>query len=138
MDKIKVIMELDDLDLHFKDLFENTSDLIHYVRMDGTIKLVNSAWLNTLEYEDGEVTGNSIFEYLAPDCVEEYRTMRSVSMETRIPQNVRTTFISKSGREVNLEGQVACVFTNNSVPSFRSAETCRALLSTGPVPETKK
>lgn len=105
-------MELSELDYHFKDLFENTNDLIHFVQLDGTIEITNSAWLKTLEYSENEVIGKSIFDFIDPECVEDYRTIRQSSITESTLQDIKTVFITKSGKSVNLEGQVACAFKN--------------------------
>jgi PAS domain S-box-containing protein len=107
-------MELTDLDIHFKDLFENTNDLIHFVRLDGIIYLVNSAWLTTLEYSDDEVLGKSIYDYIAPECVDEYKALRQISINERTFQDIKTVFITRSGKHINLEGQVACTLKNGA------------------------
>jgi len=51
-------------DVHFKDLFENTSDLIHFLNIDGTIERVNPAWLKTLGYQKEDVEGRNIYEFI--------------------------------------------------------------------------
>ena len=70
-------------DIHFKDLFENTSDLIHFLNMDGIIELVNPAWLKTLGYLTEEVQGRSIYELLHEPCIEEYREARNKAISTK-------------------------------------------------------
>lgn len=110
-------MELTELDFHFKDLFENTNDLIHFVQIDGTIDLINSAWLKTLEYSDNEVIGKSIYDFIHPECIDEYKAKRQTAINEKTFQEIRTVFITRSGKPINLEGQVACAL-KNGVPVF--------------------
>jgi PAS domain S-box-containing protein len=110
-------MELSDLDFHFKDLFENTNDLIHFVRMDGTIKLINSAWLRTLEYTEEEVVGKSIYDFIDRECIEDYRIKRQAVIDEKIFRDIKTVFLSKSGKLVNLEGQIGCALKDD-VPVY--------------------
>ena len=85
---------------HFKDLFENTSDLIHFLSIDGTIELVNPAWLNTLEYQLDEVVGKSIYDFIHPPCIEEYRALREKAIATKEKSDIITTFLTRSKKEV--------------------------------------
>ncbi len=56
---------------HFKDLFDNTSDLIHFINIDANIELVNSAWLLTLGYDLHEIVGKSIFNFIHPEYTQD-------------------------------------------------------------------
>ncbi|MES2432062.1 MAG: PAS domain S-box protein [Bacteroidota bacterium] len=100
-------------DIHFKDLFDNTSDLIYFLSIEGNIELVNPTWLKTLGYEAEEVEGKVIFDFIHPPCVNEYREARETAITTKQSIELVTTFISKDGKEVVLEGQIGCFFTND-------------------------
>lgn len=102
---------------HFKDLFENTSDLIHFLSIDGTIELVNPAWLNTLEYQLDEVVGKSIYDFIHPPCIEEYRALREKAIATKEKSDIITTFLTRSKKEVVGEGQIGCSY-NKGQPAY--------------------
>ena len=104
-------------DNHFKDLFENTSDLIHFLSIDGTIELVNPAWLNTLEYHLDEVVGKSIYDFIHPPCIEEYRALREIAIATDGKSDIVTTFLTRSKKEVVGEGQIGCSY-NKGQPVY--------------------
>ena len=66
-------MEAINFDNHFRDLFENTQDLIYFLKIGGEIQLVNPAWLHTLKYELNDVVGKNIYQFIHPDYREKYR-----------------------------------------------------------------
>jgi len=99
-------------DNHFKDLFENTSDLIHFLNINGTIEIVNTSWLKTLGYQLNEVVGKNIRTFIHPPCVEEYEKARNRSIASSERIELVTNFLTKDGKEVILEGQIGC--SNNS------------------------
>lgn len=98
---------------HFKDLFENTSDLIHFLNADGIIELVNPAWLSNMGYQKEDVVGRSIYEFIHEDCKEEYRETRSEVMSTKKSIEQVTTFMTKTNQQVLLEGQVNIFFSDD-------------------------
>ncbi len=97
-------------DSHFKDLFENTSELIYFLTLEGTIQLVNPAWHSTLDYELDEVIGRSIYDFIHPPCIEEYKTARKEAISEKGRTDFVTTFISKHGKEVVVEGHIGCAY----------------------------
>lgn len=99
-------------DDHCKDLFENTSDLIHFLTLDGKIKLVNPAWLLTLRYKAEEVIGKKIFDFIHQPCIKEYREARKIAIENNAKVNLITTLITKDGELIVGEGQIGCLFNN--------------------------
>ena len=104
-------------DNHFKDLFENTSDLIHYLTIEGKIELVNPAWLKTLDYELSEVIGRSIYDFIHAPCIKEYKEKRTIAIENNTAVEVTTTLITKHGEEVVGEGQIGYAY-NNDQPGY--------------------
>ncbi len=102
-------------DAHFKDLFENTSDLIHFLTIDGRIEIVNPAWLKTLHYKSEEVVGRSIYDFVHQPCIEEYKEARSIAINNNSGSEIVTTLVTKEGELVISEGQIGCLF--NTVES---------------------
>ncbi|CAN5167584.1 hypothetical protein BH20BAC1_BH20BAC1_14420 [soil metagenome] len=101
-----------DLDNHFRDLFENTSDLIYFLNIDGTIKLVNPAWLTTLGYELGEVTGRSIFDFVHQDYIDSYKAIRRDVIANNEIKDFELAFLTRQNKTVVGEGQVRCSYRN--------------------------
>ncbi len=99
-----------DFDSHFKDLFENTSDLIHFVNIEGKIELANPAWLKTLGYELFQVVGRSIYEFIHAPCVKEFTEIRNGAITNRKNAEIVTTFVSQQGDSIVVEGQIGCSY----------------------------
>ena len=97
-------------DNHFKDLFDNTSDLVHFLTIEGNIELVNPSWLNTLGFELHEVVGRSIYDFIHPPCREEYKAIRKKAIDEKVKADLLTTFMTKHGKEVVGEGQIGCAY----------------------------
>lgn len=106
-------------DTHFKDLFENTSDLIHFLTNEGKIELVNTTWLKTLGYKKEDVEGKSIYDFIHKNGIEDYKTLRNNTIPARQSVELVTTFITKDGNEVVAEGQISCFDTTEKGPYTR-------------------
>lgn len=92
---------------HFKDLFDNTSDLIHFLDIDAKIELVNSAWLSTLGYELHEIVGKSIFNFIHPDYTQDYKTRRERIISMGNADVFSTAFITNKKETIYAEGQIS-------------------------------
>lgn len=97
-------------DAHFKDLFDSTSDLIHFVGIDGEILKANPAWLNTLEYRSEEVIEQNIYGFISPLFREQYKIHRAHVIANSVVADIEFAFVSKTGKKILVEGQVGCVY----------------------------
>lgn len=95
-------------DAHFKDLFENTSDIIHFLSLGGEIEFVNPTWLKTLHYELDEVVGRSIYDFIHEPCIKEYKEARNYAIANSTGIEIVTTLVSKDGELIVGEGQIGC------------------------------
>lgn len=102
---------------HFHDLFENTHDLIYFLKIDGEIELANSSWLSTLGYELHEVVGRNIYEFIHPDFKEKYRKNRRDVIENNTIKSVEVAFVTRKNEMIIGEGQVGCSYING-VPFY--------------------
>jgi len=96
----------------YRDFVENTSELVQIVAPDGTLVYVNRAWRETLGYTEGEIEDLSIFDIIHPDsrvhCMELFQR---VMAGERITQ-VDTSYLTKDGRTLLVEGSSSCQFKN--------------------------
>jgi two-component system, sensor histidine kinase and response regulator len=103
----------------YRDLFENSSDLIQIANPDGLIVYVNSVWKRVLGYEDEEVTGFSSFDIVHPSsrakCFELFT--RAVAGEKI--DYFEATFITRDRREIAVEGSITCSFKDGEATSAR-------------------
>ncbi len=88
----------------YRDLFENASEPIATVDLEGNLTEVNSAFAAALGYASDELLGSNLERYLTPESVvlaELHRERKLTSQEAR--STYEQTFIGKSGRQVILE-----------------------------------
>ncbi len=96
----------------YRDLFENTTDLIQLVAPDGHLLYVNRAWRETFGYSEEEVADLSIFQLISPDCQGHCeQVFQKVITEPRI-NYIDTVFITKDGRNISVEGNAICKFVD--------------------------
>lgn len=96
----------------YRDLFENATDLIQLVAPDGQILYVNRAWRETFGYSEEEVANLSIFQLISPDCQGHCEAVfQKVITEPKI-NYIDTTFTTKDGRSINVEGNAICKFVD--------------------------
>ncbi len=102
---------LADSEARYRDLFENTSDLIQVISEDGGLIYVNPAWKTTLGYSEADLEGLSIFDVIHPDdkadCKEKFVRL----LEGNAIDLVRVRFIRKDGGIVVLTGNLRCYCT---------------------------
>ena len=108
---------MDNFDSHFRDLFDNSSDFIYFLSIQGDIELVNPAWLTTLGYKLNEVVGQSIYRFIHPDYVAAYRSNRTDVIKNNKIKDVEVAFLSRENKAIIGDGQVGCSY-RNGVPIY--------------------
>lgn len=103
----------------YRDLFENASDLIQSVTLDGHFQYVNRTWFETLGYTQAELPGLTFLDVVHPDerihCLELFGEV----MAGRAVTDIRTAFVTKDGRKLLIEGSTTPRFVNGKVASTR-------------------
>jgi len=88
----------------YRDLFENANDLIQSVNSEGRFLYVNRKWRQMLEYTSEDLEQISLWDVLRedqiPHCTEVFKAVCS----GRTVDRVETVFVSKSGKEIFVEG----------------------------------
>jgi len=103
----------------YMDLFENSNDLIQSVNLDGSIIYVNNSWKRTLGYSDDEVSNINIFDIVHPDERSHCEDIFNQLISGKIIDMVETSFITKDGRKIDLEGSINCRFENGKAIATR-------------------
>jgi diguanylate cyclase (GGDEF)-like protein/PAS domain S-box-containing protein len=103
-DTIKKIKEVE---FDFQDLFENASDLIQSVGLDGRIIYVNRAWREALGYAEAEITHLSVFTIVAPEYLGRFKNIFNCVISGN-DARLETMFVAKGGRRIFLEGNINC------------------------------
>lgn len=92
----------------YRDLFENATDLIQSVNLDGSINYVNNAWKQTLGYSDDDVNKINIFDVIHPDHRKQCQKILKEIVKGEEKTNIETIFQTKSGESVFVEGNINC------------------------------
>jgi len=103
----------------YRDLFENANDLIAAFSSDGAFLYVNSKWKNALEWRPEDLDEAKIADTVAPEYKREF--FQSMEMLRRGGGNVsmETSFISRSGKKLILDGNVTVSSEAGEKPFFR-------------------
>ena len=88
----------------FRDLFENTTDLIQSIDPSGRFLYVNPAWRRALGYGEEEIGRLNIFDILAPEEAAHCQTAFGEVMAGKTIDRIETVFLAKDGRRVMVEG----------------------------------
>lgn len=103
----------------FRDLFENSSDLIQSLSTDGHFVFVNRAWHETLGYSAEDIAPLTLFDVIHPDslerCMVEFRQVMAGESLT-----IETAMRAKDGRKVHLEGNAHCQFKEGRAVGTRA------------------
>lgn len=99
----------------YRDLFDNASDMIHFVTPEGKLLYVNPAWKRTLGYNDEELAGESLYFFICSKDRERFRAYRNRILEGQ-PNNdpIQISFLTKDNREIIAEGIVSVKSKNDS------------------------
>ncbi|WP_045054391.1 diguanylate cyclase [Aliterella atlantica] len=104
--------ELKESQQRYQDLFENASDLIQSVALDGRFLYVNRAWLETLGYSESEIFGLSLFDIIHPDDHAHCQELFGHVIGGERLNNIQTSFMTKTGHKILVEGSASCKFVD--------------------------
>ncbi|MBC1221903.1 GAF domain-containing protein [Nostoc sp. UCD121] len=99
--------ELQAREAQLRDLFNNATDLIQIIAIDGRIIFVNRAWKETLGYNDTDLEQLSIFQVIHPDEIVHCQiAMQNLFAGSLL--GMETRFLTKDGKEIIVEGNINC------------------------------
>ena len=99
----RVQLALEEMQQHFRELWNNAPAAYHLVDTEGTIMQVNQTELRMLGYTRKEMLGKSIFEFITPeqrDGAEERFRLKLAGKE--IPKHDNRIYLNKDGSEVHV------------------------------------
>jgi len=119
----------------YRDLFENSNDLIHSVDGEGRFVFANRAWFRTLRYDESQLRTMTMADILDPEAIPAQTNGRKRSdMAMPLPwctraasatlpcsdcldcEGVETIFRTQDGRRVHVEGNISCKFDEEGRP----------------------
>ncbi len=107
--------QLQESEERYRDLFENTSDLIQLTSPDGRLLYVNQAWLEALGYEKADLRDLSIFDVAHPDSVGQLRRIIEQTISGGDIKSTETVLNARDGRAIVVEGNISC-YRRDGVP----------------------
>jgi len=102
----KLIFALEESQKKYKDLFENANDLIQSVSADGKFEYVNRAWEELLEYTPEDRKTLIFLDAIREDNREKCANLFKDVSSGETYRNLETVFVSKSGKEIYVEGSI--------------------------------
>lgn len=94
----------------YRDLFENASDLIQCVSIEGYFVYVNRAWRETLGYSETEIVGLKVSDVIHPSYSFQWIQVFQRVMSGETIDRIQTKFITKNNQVISLEGNMNCKF----------------------------
>ena len=95
---------LDESEARFRDLFEQTDDLIMSIGIDGRVLHANQATLNALAATNEELSRIDIVRIVDSDERESFRRALEHVFAKGEPERVETVFIGAGSRRITVEG----------------------------------
>ncbi len=90
----------------YRDLFENSHDLIQAITPKGSFIFVNPIWHSKLGYTKEELPELNFFEIIAPDVRSQFETIFIDVLRGEIITNAEVVFITKDNNTLVAEGNV--------------------------------
>jgi urea ABC transporter urea binding protein len=104
----------------YRDLFENSTDLIQSVNNAGRFEYVNGKWMETLGYTREETKQLTLMDILRKDQVQHCNELFERVRNGETLGRVETVFVSKDGREIIVDGNVNGQFKNGQFVATRA------------------
>ena len=111
--------EIREREERYRDLFENATDLIQSVNIDGRFLYVNEAWRKTLGYSEEDVSNLSLWDIIHPDYIPKCREIFQKVISGEPADNIEAVFITKGGENIIVEGNANCRFEEGEAVSTR-------------------
>lgn len=98
-------------------LVKGTDDLIHSIESNGSIQYANSAWLDTLGYTNDELSDLKLKDFVFPGYLLTTEDAISRTLKGHKNRHFVTTFITKNGIPVQVEGHLFPYYDEKKVVS---------------------
>jgi PAS domain S-box-containing protein len=106
-------------DMRYRDLFENSSDLIQSLAPNGAYLYANPAWHRAMGYSSEEVSGLNLLDILHPDDCERCRLILDRVIAGEVVNDIAARFVSKNGSVIHVEGSSSCQFEDGKPVATR-------------------
>ncbi len=103
----------------FRDLVENVGDMIQSINADGRYDFVNKAWHDAMGYSREELETLNFLDTVHPDEHAHCRALLNRLAQNEPVGPVETTFLTKDGRSIPVEGNVSALFEGDRLARTR-------------------
>ncbi len=111
--------EIREREERYRDLFENATDLIQSVAIDGRFVYVNEAWRKTLGYSEADIADLSLWDIIHPDYTSRCKEIFQRVISGEPAGNIEAIFVTKGGENIVVEGNASCRFKEGEAVSTR-------------------
>jgi PAS domain S-box-containing protein len=119
-ERAKTEQDLRESEERYRDLMENSTDFIMKVSPDTDLLYANRAWQENIGYSEEEISGKSVMEIIHPErhssCMDKLKKLMSGEQIGILD----TVFVTKDGKEINVEGNCNCKFIEGQPAYIRS------------------
>ena len=119
----KYQLELAESEEKYRELFDNSKDLIQSISPTGQILYVNNAWLNTIGYKKEELHKINLFDIVHPESIDSYTNLHKdiLKFSSNAGNNDHVLkLLTRSGDMVILKGSINIRYENNQVKSIQT------------------
>ena len=113
LDQYNAELKARDTEERFRELFENSSDLIQSVAVDGRFNYVNPEWKSVFGYNDNEIKKIRLLDIIWPDDRDEWAARLRDIFAGKNFKTLEARFLSKQNEIIYAEGEVRCRYINN-------------------------
>jgi PAS domain S-box-containing protein len=112
--------KLIDNERKYRDLFENSLEIIQSFNSSGKLIFCNQMWFDTLEYTIEDLDHIMLFDIIAEEYLDHCMNAFQRVLSGETIQNLEVTFLSKTGRRVELNGNVVPIMQEGEMVSTHS------------------
>lgn len=115
----KAHAQITESEKRFKDLFENSYDLIQATDIKGKIQYVNPAWVQTLGYSEEEAHELSIHDIIHEDYIHHYNDVIHQALRREKVEGTDIAFKNKQGEIILVNGNIHCEFQGHAPTAIK-------------------
>lgn len=110
MERERAQLALKESEERFRELFENSSDLVHGVDANGQFVFVNPAWREVLGYSQEELATMTVYDVVHPSRHMGLANFFRMALQGEHLGGFQTIVVTKDGRSVHVEGNSHCQY----------------------------
>lgn len=114
--------KLEEAEIKYSELFNNSTDLIHSIDMDGKFIYVNKTWLKKLKYTEEDLKSLNLFDIIHPASQDHYMNLINEVKNNQVGESEFVSYkvISKDHQIITLEGGITFTKENGQIRTIQS------------------